>query len=392
MNKKRLDVVVKYFFPLAAGIEVNVMNVYSYFARNGWDVYVHTTTDMPDAPDSLSEREEINGLHVCRYKWHWYGFVPDIKWGETKALCLHNFDIFPHSWLFVKIAILRFIKKSEIKLFLTPHGGFTPEWPIFPFWQRVIKKFYHNTIGVFFVNNLVDGLRSVSEWERDKTIKLGVKPELVETIQNGLEKEVLANIDECASEKAKKTVDSLGTYMIQIGRIHPIKNQKVAIKALKELPEEISFVMIGPVTDFAYEKELKETIKDLNLEKRVHFLGVVTGFDKYYLLNKALLGVHMARWESYCNAVHEYMSQKRVCIVSEKTALEELIKDGINGFCVGVDDEHALAEKVAYIFKMRGSQEIKKMEEENFKFTKGHSWDAIASRVESFYNEKFDNK
>ena len=174
-------------------------------------------------------------------------------------------------------------------------------------------------------------------------------------------------------------------YIIQIGRIHPIKNQLTAIKALKYAPKQVNFLIAGPVTDPEYKKLLNKTIEHLGLNDRVRFIGVVSGIDKYYLLRKSLADVHMAIWESYCNAVHESMSQGCVCVVSKDTALEELIKDGVNGFCVEPYDEIAIAEKIKFILENPDSEIINAIRKNNRAFAKGHSWAEIAKRVEVLY-------
>lgn len=129
-----------------------------------------------------------------------------------------------------------------------------------------------------------------------------------------------------------------------MGRIHPIKNQLTTIRAVAKVPG-ITFAIAGPVTDEKYKLLLDEEIQKLSVSDRVRFLGVVDGIDKYYLLRHSLANTHMASWESYCNAVHESMSQGCVCIVAKDTALEELIKDGVNGYAVSVEDASAVAEK-----------------------------------------------
>ena len=98
-EEKRLDVVVKFFYPVVAGIETNILNIYSYLATQGWEVVIHTSTSTPDAPYSLPSTGEIRGLSIRRYRWHWYGFVPDIDWRRSGSVCLHNFNVFPHSWM-----------------------------------------------------------------------------------------------------------------------------------------------------------------------------------------------------------------------------------------------------------------------------------------------------
>lgn len=382
---KKVDVIVKYFYPVVAGIETNIFNVYDYLASRGWDVTIHTSTDTPERKNSLPAQDTVGRLPIRRYPWHWYGIVADIRWSSTDAVALHNFNVFPHMWILSRVLVMRMLGRRTPKIFLVPHGGFTPGWWTFPWYQMIIKKIYQRCIGTFLINRTVDAYRSVSEWESAETVKNGVRPELVETIQNGIEKEAFTDVEKLASEEIRQTVAGLGTYIVQVGRIHPIKNNLTTIKALSYLPEDIHFAIAGPVTDAAYRKELEATVRDLKLENRVHFLGVVRGIDKYYLLKHSLANVHMASWESYCNAMHESMSQGCVCVVARGTASEELIRDGVNGYAVGVDDAEAVAEKVRYVYENRDSDLFREMRQRNIEFTLDHSWERIAQRVERLY-------
>ena len=383
---KRLDVVVKYFYPVTAGIETNIMNVYAYLQEQGFDVRIHASMDTPEERNILPQNETINGLKIYRYPWRWYGFFPNVRWGETDAFCLHNFNVFPHFFFLATALFRKFFGIRHPKIFLIPHGGFTPGWETFPPLIRLVKKIYHKTLGAFLINHSVDALRSVSEWESQETIRYGVRQDIVTTIPNGLEDYAYSSdIEDRASDGAKRLAADAHPYIIQIGRIHPIKNQLTAIKALKYAPKQINFLIAGPVTDPEYKKLLDETIEHLGLNDRVRFIGVVSGIDKYYLLRKSLANVHMAIWESYCNAVHESMSQGCVCIVSKDTALEELVKDGINGFCVGPYDKKTIAEKIKFILENPDSEIINAIRKNNRAFAKGHSWAEIAKRVEVLY-------
>ena len=386
---KRLDVVVKYFYPVVAGIETNIMNVYSYLQEQGWDVRIHASSDTPEERNILSRTETINGLKISRYPWRWYGFFPNVRWGETDAFCLHNFNVFPHFFFLATALFRKFFDIRRPKIFLIPHGGFTPGWETFPPLIRLVKKIYHKTLGAFLINHSVDALRSVSEWESQETIRYGVRQNLVTTIPNGLEDYAYSSdIEDRASDGAKRLAADAQPYIIQIGRIHPIKNQLTAIKALKYAPKQVNFLIAGPVTDPEYKKLLNETIKHLGLNDRVRFIGVVSGIDKYYLLRKSLANVHMAIWESYCNAVHESMSQGCVCVVSKDTALEELIKDGVNGFCVEAHNDEAVAEKIRYLLDNPHSETIQKIRQNNLSFAQGHSWTEIAKKVEILYGNQ----
>jgi len=390
-EERRLDVIVKFFHPVVAGIETNILNIYSYLAKEGWEVIIHTSTSTPDAPHSLPDRGEIRGLSIRRYPWRWYGFVPDIDWKRKGSICLHNFNVFPHSWMLFLVLILRIFHRTNRMVFLVPHGGYTPGWWTFTPFQRFSKRIYQRLIGTLLINRVVDGLRSVSEWESAETIKSGVRRDIVETIPNGIEREVSSDIEGMASEKIRGIVKELGDYVVQVGRIHPIKNQLTTIRAVAKVPG-VTFAIAGPVTDEKYKLLLDEEIQKLDVSDRVRFLGVVDGIDKYYLLRHSLANTHMASWESYCNAVHESMSQGCVCIVAKDTALEELIKDGVNGYAVSVEDASAVAEKIRYVLKQKGSNDILEMRKRNIAFTEGHSWDDLAKKVESFYTKTLARK
>lgn len=43
IKNNKIDIVVKYFYPVAAGIETNVLETYSVLVKMGWDVTVHTS-------------------------------------------------------------------------------------------------------------------------------------------------------------------------------------------------------------------------------------------------------------------------------------------------------------------------------------------------------------
>ena len=42
---KKIHVITKYFYPVAAGIETNILETYSVLVKKGWDVTVHTSKD-----------------------------------------------------------------------------------------------------------------------------------------------------------------------------------------------------------------------------------------------------------------------------------------------------------------------------------------------------------
>lgn len=388
MNKtkaKHIDVIVKYFYPVAAGIETNTLETYSVFVKNGWSVTVHTSKDTHTEKNILPDKSTINGIKVKRYPHHWWTYWPNIDWNTTDVVALHNFNVLPHSALCVYSYLYRKIYKKNFTVVLTPHGGFTPEWRIFGFSTALVKRLFHATVGVLLVNTTVDGVRAVSEWEKKEILSRGVSSKKVVVISNGIEDDAYENVDKKASSDIKKRVKSFGKYIIQVGRIYMIKNLETTLIAMPMMDDDLKLVVVGPISDLAYKKKIDNLITELGLQDRVIFMGVIRGIDKYYLIKHAQLMVHMALWESFCNVVHEAMSQGLACVVANNTALPLLIKNNVNGYCIETKDSQALARKVNYIIKHKNSKMIHEMQERNRVFGLQESWTNVAHKMQSFY-------
>lgn len=385
---KTIHVVTRYFYPVIAGLELNILNTYAYFAKKGWTVTIHTSKDIPSESNVLSCREQIRGMSVKRYdrKFHMINLLVDKDIYEAEStVILHDLDILGQLLVFIRSLILKTLRVKKYTLIFSSHGLFSYDPKIYPGIKMRIRTIFQNTIGVYLINSCVDGIRAVSDFEKKTLVEAGIKESLITVITNGLEAEAFADVEKSAGEKIKSFVKDTGDYTLQVGRIDRVKNYEVAIKALKKLPSSIKYVIVGHDSDISYKKELLTLIEHLGIKNRVVFLGIITGVDKYYLMKHALAMVHMSRAEGFSNVVHEGMSQGLVCIVSKNTALEDLIKDSVNGYCLDPDDYEGLARKISFVLKNKTSDEILKMKKRNKEFAAGHSWKNVAKKVEDFY-------
>ena len=385
-ENKKIDVIVKYFLPVIAGIEMNVMETYSRLAKKGWDVTIHTSKDTYLKKNHLPKLEFMRNMKIRRYPFRWYGFFPEINYQETDLVSLYNFDMFPHMHILIRALIFKIFNRKNFKVLLTPHGGFNPEWRIFSKPQTFIKRSYHYLVANKLINLTVDGIRTVSDWEKKQMVEHGIDSRRIFTIVNGLEDEAYMDIDRSASAEIKKIVSGIGKYILQIGRIYKIKNYETTIKALAMLPEEIKYVIAGPIQEEKrYIENLYKLINGLGLKERVIFVGVIKGVDKFYLIKHAQMMVHMAIWESFCNVVHEGLSQGTVCIVANNTALSYLIKNGKNGYLAETYNTNKLAQKIRFVLNNKNKRVIKDIESRSKKYGLENSWDKITERISDFY-------
>lgn len=389
-NKIRIDIINRYFYPVLAGIEISLLNTAKNWVDKA-DITVHTSKNTLDKKDILKNDDVIEGMKIERYKFGLFGFFPDIPWSKTDLVILQNFDVFPHFQILLFCSILKLLGRKKFNVKLSFHGGFTPDWSTFPIAQRIIKKTYHETFGTFLINFVVDGVHAISKWEEKEIIKYGVRRNLIKTIPNGIEEESQKNAEKYVDLKFKSKVKGFGKYIIQVGRIHPIKNYETTIRALRKVNPKVNYLIVGPTQVQKYMKNLEHLVKKLGLEKRVIFAGEISGFEKYYLLKHAQMMVHMALWESYCNVVHEGLSQGLICIVSKNTALPYLVKDGINGFCVDTKNYNALSDKINYVLRNKKSKALKEMQSNNRKVFKERTWKAVSEELFEFYTQNQRN-
>jgi len=151
-------------------------------------------------------------------------------------------------------------------------------------------------------------------------------------------------------EKIKNITNPFDEEHINIlatGRLIEQKGFDVLIQSFKSVIDKNgSFRLYIIGEDVIGEKQnLLNLVKDLKLEKYIHFLGFQTNPYKYYYFSD--LYVLSSRWEGLPNTVLENLYLKKP-IVSTRCIpfMDTLINNGKNGFLVAIEDSDALAKAI----------------------------------------------
>ena len=389
MTEKKLQVISTYFYPVTAGSEINLLNSCSNLVRRGWEVTIYTTKDSPHQKNIYKSFEDIKRIKVRRFSYLSFGFLPfsmSIDYRKSGIINLDDFITFPDFFICTYTLVLKVLRLKKFTLIFTAHGLFNYDTSIYPGFKFRVKQAIDHSLGVFLINRAVDGIRAVSETEKNGLINAGINSDLIRVIRNGIEDEAfLSNIDELASTETKRKIESIPTYIVQVARINPIKNFETTIRAMQNVREDVKFVIVGQSHDEEYKKALLSLVKKLNLENRVIFLGEVSVIDKYFLLKNSKAFVHMSKSEGFGIALLEAMSQGCVCVISRGTAMDELVQNSKNGFSLDFDDYQGVAKKIEYILDEKNADEISKMKKYNLEFVSDFSWDKITDLIEDFY-------
>lgn len=155
--------------------------------------------------------------------------------------------------------------------------------------------------------------------------------------------------------------------ILSISRLTKGKNLELGLKALKNLPVEYVYVIVGEGEDREYFLSL---VKSLNLKNRVYFLDFVPhekiwqfykGADVFWLLSKT-------DFEGTPNVLQEAFFARVPCIVSKISAMKNIVNDYENGLILKTWSAKELAEKTeGLILDKEMYSSIQKKQEEKIK-------------------------
>ncbi|MCK5061414.1 glycosyltransferase family 4 protein [Candidatus Parcubacteria bacterium] len=377
---KTIHVITNYFYPVVGGIEKSILETYSRLVKDGFEITVHTTRDDYEKKNAFDKSGEKKGIKIKRYKSAWFGFWPKINWDDADIINLHNFNIFPHVLIMLYVFWRKIKFKKNFELILHPHGGYMPKWEEFKGLSALIKRAYHQSLGKWLICLAVDRVRAVTEWEAKKMRTMGA----------GKRFEVVpAGIDDMAFEKPghgikddfKKKVEKFGRYILLVGKIDRKKNHKTVIKALEKIPKDIKCVIAGKKCDEDYFQELMAEIIAHGLEERVVLLGYVSEQEKYYLISRSWLFVHIPENECYGLAAREAMAAGALMIVSRDSGMEEMK----NAIPVDPKSETELVKAINALATISYGEQQARISQSR-EAMKTNSWDAVSARFKTLYN------
>ena len=155
----------------------------------------------------------------------------------------------------------------------------------------------------------------------------------------------IPNFAEAAGDAAPVSRASLDTpegvpLLLGMGRLHESKAHDVSLKALQQLPDAWLWIAgAGPI-----EAELKALAQDLGVAERVRFLGWRA--DAGALYRAADVCIFPSRYEPLGNTVIQAWAHGLPVIAAASKGPASLIRDGIDGRLVAIDDADALASAV----------------------------------------------
>lgn len=173
--------------------------------------------------------------------------------------------------------------------------------------------------------------------------------------------------------------------LLFVGRFNAFKNVEKLVDAvanLKELGvEDFELQLVG-------EGERRPVVERIvvakELTRQVQFLGWIDREALVERYRQADIFVTATTWEGMPNTVLEGMACGLPVVATRASGLEELIRDGVNGYLVDINDTRGLANRIAMLLnnpheRQRMGKESRKIAEREF------AWEYIAEQYLGIY-------
>jgi glycosyltransferase involved in cell wall biosynthesis len=138
------------------------------------------------------------------------------------------------------------------------------------------------------------------------------------------------------------------SFVLTVGQISPRKNLQTVLRAFNKLKDKLPNLQLITVggNGWDYDK-VKEQVKVLGLENRVHFLGYVSDDLLRLLYRKAVVFVYPSLFEGFGLTVLEAMASSCPVITSNTTSLPEISGDA--AILINPEDVEKLSNNISLV-------------------------------------------
>ncbi len=312
----------------------------AYYPSNvsGAEAAIKEITDRTDPSDyefhmitllfdkSLGRHEKIGNVDIHRVGFGslYLSKILFIPLAVLKALKLHRENKFDAIWsmmtyMLFPVSLLRFLG-LRIPYVLTLQDGDS--------FDKVFKRFFIRPLAPLldygFRNaSLVQAISShLAQWPKLR----GYKGEVIKIHNGANPRDVAAVFDEQEIENLKKELGKKegDIFLVNTARLAYQKATNITIQSLKMLPEHVKFLVVGGGDE---EEMLKNLVKELGLEDRVIFTGMVDRSVVSNYRKASDIFVCPSRSEGLGNAFLSAMASKLPVIATQAGGIKEFLFD-----------------------------------------------------------------
>jgi glycosyltransferase involved in cell wall biosynthesis len=351
--------------------------------QTGLTSHIATTIDSLDRYQLVNHEFIKNNIfYFNRWKLEYFAFSNELK--KWLNLNITNYSIVHiHSFFnYPSHVAATCARTARIPYIIRPAGSLNT-WSI---QQKYWKK--QLWIKLFSKPNLkeVSSFHATSKQEAEHLLKLYPNKQ-IKIIPLGVD------FPDCESLSPRLSEQPL--QLLFLSRLNQKKNIPLLLSALKKVVERhipLTLRIAGKPDPGMenYERELRELVKQMELDNFVNFIGFVEGEQKINELRKSHVFVLPSYDENFGIAVAEAMAYGLPVIISNRVALAEDVITNNAGVVIDCEDVDGLAEAIETFYKDENLR--LKMSQQSRCLASRFSWSSTADALIHLYSNILQEK
>jgi glycosyltransferase involved in cell wall biosynthesis len=381
-RKLRILQVVPTYFPAVryGGPIRSVHSLSKALVERGHEVHVFTSSmDGPNDLDvPLATPVNMDGVLVHYFQVRW---LRRLCWCPAMQSALKHeaasFDLLHlHSvFLWPTWAAARAAHAAGVPYVVSPRGMLGRE--VIRRKSRWVKSTWISLIEQTTLRNAAV-LHVTAELEREEIEALGLRLPRIFCVPNGV-----SWPDKHAAPSAGPYADIAKPYALFLSRIDAKKGLDRLLAAWKWVPDLT--LIIGGNDESGYRQTLEKIADENQVGARIRFVGMVSDEHKWALYENATMFILPSYSENFGNVVAEAMAMGCPVVVTPQVGLASLVRE--SGAGVVVDGApRTLAEAIRTLLQDSTNRHLMG-ERGQFTARRYLSWESVASRMESVYEE-----
>jgi len=374
----RIVFISPFYHPVIGGVEEVVRRIAERMSSRGCDVHVITYNRMrTHGLCSLPPEESINGVKVTRVKpdfvWSYGTYSSEVPEILTK---LRPDLLHVHAWRHPHVfQAAKLKKKLRFKAIIQTHAPFhklnqlgLATW----LYHRAIDRIKRGVLKEY------DAIVALTPQEKGLlTRKLGVKPEKITIIPNGIDDEI-SNIDMNITDTEMNDCP----IVLYVGRISKSKNVGLLIKAMGIVLGRASAKLILAGPDENLIAKLKGLSKKYGTD--FHYKGQVFGIEKYRLFSECTILAHPTVYEAFGITLLEAQAFGKPCIITGEGGQMYAAPPGMTSLHA-MPNPKDFAEKILALLTDEGL--YKELSSNAKSWALRHLWSKILPAYDKLYDE-----
>lgn len=342
--------IVPDFYPNSTGFAnaaLNLINSIKSYGNDRYDIGVFTT--IP-----LGNNNELAEMEIVRYK----NTIPDNRITHAMVECkkyneLHRFiSRFNPDVIFFETNTFPFVetwvvKEFQEKVFVRIHSTADTEVPIFGAHNTLLARIEYKKMKEFM--KLVPNILSTSNFYLDFVKRYYLDGNAYSIWDNksyGVLYNTAGSSDSAATCQTTNRFMTMGKMSDNGATQKGITDLLKAVYYLERsdsLPADFELIVVGTGSRLNY---IKNMISNLALGKYINLIESAPHEEVFELIKSSKAIILLSRYEGQSMFVTESISLGKPLIISDNNGMQDMLREGVNGFKVKTGDSKDAAQKI----------------------------------------------